>query len=83
MELPFLKNRDGGIMGMAPQPKGPEEPKLEEEMHPGLLAAADGLIVAIHSHDSMKVARALKDAHTISSTDEGVPSPESTSYPMS
>jgi hypothetical protein len=74
---PWLNNRKmGGVMELfAKQPAGPKIDSIldneggsgdeEYELHPGLEAAADAIIIATHGHDSKKLARALKDAHTI------------------
>lgn len=64
MNLPFLQQKKMVSSIMANRkPDGTLEVQNEaQEMHPGLLSAAEDLISAVHSKDSQAVASALKAA---------------------
>lgn len=62
--LPFLSPKKmTGIIMAKYKPEGKVEMMEEEgEMDPGLMAAAEALISAVHAKDAKAVAMALKDA---------------------
>jgi hypothetical protein len=65
--LPFLSPKKmTGIIMAKYKPEGKTEPMHEEgEMHPGLMAAAEALISAVHAKDAKAVAQAMQDADMI------------------
>lgn len=68
--LPFLKPKQVASVIVAnrhPDPDGTLESQgPEDEMHPGLMSAAEDLIRAVHSKDAHAVAGALQSAFEIS-----------------
>jgi len=65
--LPFLQPKKmAGLIVQKYKPEGKMEPMGEEgDMDPGLMAAAEDLISAVHAKDAKKVAQALQSAFEI------------------
>ncbi len=68
--LPFLKKQQkvAGVAAPAVEHRAPDEP--EKAADPGMEAAAQDLIDAVHARDVKGVAAALKAAFTLADNDD-------------